>query len=65
MKGKREKLYSVSETAEMLGYSAYTVYRWLRTGKLKGYHLSGSKWRISDEHINELLGSGEELKEVE
>jgi excisionase family DNA binding protein len=31
-----EKLYSVEEAAEMLRLSHWTIWSWLRTGKLRG-----------------------------
>jgi excisionase family DNA binding protein len=43
-----QEYYTVSEVAEMKNVNAETVRRWLRTGKLKGQRLGGTKsgWRI-------------------
>lgn len=60
---KKEQLFTVPEAAEEIGVSAYTVYRWLNSGKLAGYKLSGSKWQISETHINDFY-SRYEIKEV-
>ncbi len=43
-----QEYYTVSEVADMKNVNAETVRRWLRTGKLKGQRLGGTKsgWRI-------------------
>ena len=49
-----DKLYTPEEVAERLQLSEQTVRRWLREEKLKGVKL-GSKWRIRERDIQELL----------
>jgi len=43
-----QEYYTVSEVAEMKNVNSETVRRWLRTGKLRGQRLGGTKsgWRI-------------------
>ena len=49
-----ERLDDVRRVAEYLGVSTPTLYRLLRSGKLKG-HKVGGQWRISSESIRQFL----------
>lgn len=55
--GDKMKLYSVDETAELLGLSPLTIRKWLRADKLKGTKV-GKSWRISDEELKRLFPEG-------
>lgn len=50
---KKETLFSVPEAAKFIGVSSHTIYQWLNKGKLAGYKIGGSRWRISEKHIND------------
>jgi excisionase family DNA binding protein len=50
-------LRTVQWTALFLGISPLTVYRLLRSGKLKGSKVGG-QWRISDEALRDYLEQG-------
>ena len=54
MPRRREQEYSVRETAERLGVSAYDVFRLIRSGEL-GAHRWGGHWRCTETHIREYL----------
>lgn len=48
-----QEYYTVSEVAEIKDVNAETVRRWLRTGKLSGQRLGGTKsgWRIHRQEL--------------
>lgn len=52
---KNEKLYTVSEVAEMLQLRDELVYKFARTGKLKAFKFGGAVWRIAESDLNEFL----------
>jgi len=41
-----ERLFTLHEVAYMLGVSYWTVYRWVRSGKLKGVKVPSGRWRV-------------------
>ena len=45
---------TVPELAEMLGLSRVTVYRWVKSGKIKARKI-GHAYVITDEHVMKLL----------
>ncbi|RBP42207.1 helix-turn-helix domain-containing protein [Garciella nitratireducens] len=47
---------TVEEVADMLRLNTVTIYRWLRTNKLRGIKL-GKEWRIKDSDLQEFLES--------
>lgn len=49
-----ERLEDVHRVADYLGVSIPTLYRLLRSGKLKGSKVGG-QWRISREAVRQLL----------
>jgi excisionase family DNA binding protein len=53
----RPALRAAEAAAQYLGISMPTIYRLLRSGKLKGTKVGG-QWRISDEAIREFLEEG-------
>lgn len=56
------KLYTLPETANILGTSNQTIYNYLRAGKLTGRKI-GNKWKISEDELNRFMypeaGQGE------
>lgn len=50
-----ERLYSVSEFAEIMNMSNKTVYQWIRTGKIRSLKIAGSLVRIPQSTIDNLL----------
>lgn len=50
------RMYTVSEVAERLRLHQQTIREWLRTGKLRGVRLGGTKagWRVPAEEIERL-----------
>lgn len=53
-----EGLMTVKEAAAYLKISRQTVLAWLRSGKLQGIRLGGTKvgWRIPEGELRRLLG---------
>jgi len=52
---KRQEMYvKPKEAADMLGVSRFTIYRWIRQGKLKGYKTPGDRLMVSVEEIKNL-----------
>lgn len=51
-----ERMYTVPEVAERLRLHQQTIREWLRTGKIKGIRLGGTKagWRIPAAEIARL-----------
>ena len=52
------KLYTPTELADLLSVSLWTIYRWIREGKLECYKLGGSKLgrtRISADQVSKFL----------
>ena len=47
-----------AQVAERLQVSLFTVQRWLRQGKLKGFKV-GRLWRIKEVDFNEFIRKGE------
>lgn len=57
------RLYNVSETAKLLSCSTSTVYKMLRSGKLKGVK-AGATWKVSSIALAKFLEvEPEELRE--
>lgn len=49
----QEVFYSVPDIANSLHVDTETVYRWLRSGKLRGTKLGESIWRVSQKDMDE------------
>ncbi len=49
------QLLTVKQVAKQLDVNIETIYRWLRSGKLKGNKLGHELWRISDSDLNEFI----------
>ena len=56
-----EKLYTVQEVAERVRTTPETVRRWLRSGRLRGIRLGGTKlgYRIAESDLQRFLDRGE------
>jgi len=54
-------MYTPEQVKEICYVNLETVYRWLRSGRLKGVKLGGKLWRISSEALDEFLKKGEQL----
>jgi excisionase family DNA binding protein len=52
----KNPLISVKQAAELLQVSIITIKRWLKSGKLHGSKIGGTRWRV-------FLGSCKELVE--
>jgi excisionase family DNA binding protein len=59
-----DRLLTVSEVAERLRVYPETVRRWLRSGRLNGIRLGGTKlgYRIPESEVRRLLSTGEQGK---
>jgi len=57
MKGKKalEQLLTSEQIAKKLNISIFTVYRWIKTGKLKAIKLTPRVFRIEEEDLNQFL----------
>ena len=51
---KKEEYYSIEEVAKMLKVAYLTVYRWVRSGKLKAVK-AGKQYRISKEEVGRFI----------
>lgn len=49
--------YTVKEASEILKVSVFTIKRWLKSNKLKGFKLPGGQWRITRDACIELTKS--------
>ena len=49
-----EKIYTMEEVAELSKFHLNSVYRHIRTGKLKA-HRVGGVWRITETNLKEYL----------
>lgn len=52
-----ETLLTPEEIAGRLQLNVVTIYRWLRSGKLKGYHISRKCWRIAPEVFRKFMST--------
>ena len=59
-----DRLFTLHEVAYMLGVSYWTVYNWVKKGKLKGVKMPSGRWRVPksalEEFFKEVFGEGEE-----
>ncbi len=56
-----EKIYTVQEVEERVRTTPETVRRWLRSGRLRGIRLGGTKlgYRIAESDLQRFLDRGE------
>lgn len=52
-----DRLFTVEDVCNMLSVKPLTIYRWVKSGKLKGYNVGGKALRFKREDIDELLTS--------
>ena len=50
-----EKLFTLSEAAVLLGVSYWTVYDWVRKGKIRAIKTPTGRWRIPKSAMEELF----------
>jgi excisionase family DNA binding protein len=50
-----ERLYSVEEAAEVLRVSHWTIWAWLKTGKLRGTKIGGDRRVIKETELQRLI----------
>src|SRR5580658_10343232 len=43
------------QVAERLQLAVETVYRWLRSGKLRGSHMSAKAWRVAEHDVRSFM----------
>jgi len=55
MENRREEFFTPEQIASLLQVNVVTVRRWLRCGRLQGYHLGRKLWRISRAQLEEFL----------
>jgi len=48
-------LITAKEAAKRLGVDRITIYRWLKSGKLKSYRLAGWSFRIKEKDLEEFI----------
>jgi len=49
------KLLTPKQVAKMLGVSEYTIYRYIKAGKLKAIKLTAFNFRIDEKDLNEFI----------
>lgn len=49
------EVFSSKEVAELLRIDIESVYRFVRDGKLVGFKIGGSQWRITESDLDEFL----------
>jgi len=55
MHSQEEKYLTPEQIASLLQVNVVTVRRWLKSGRLKGYHLGRKLWRVSSSQLEEFL----------
>jgi len=51
-----ERWFTTRQVAELLQVSDATVWRWLKSGRMKGINLSGqSGWRVRESEVNAFI----------
>lgn len=56
-----EKLLSVKGVSQALGYSEWTVRKWLREGKIKSIKMSNSdkgRYRVTEDEVARVMREG-------
>jgi excisionase family DNA binding protein len=60
-----KKMYSVKEVADLLGVSRVTVFRWIKSGKLKATMVGGAFVVSVEDLPHHLLGGLSEDRKIE
>lgn len=58
MNNNQKEFYTAEEISQILEYNIMTIYRYIKTGKLKAYKI-GKEFRIDKEKFKEFLKDGE------
>jgi len=54
-KNQKQKLYKVAEAARLLRFAPITLYRWIKTGKMKAIKVGSRSYRISERDLSVYL----------
>ncbi|MFH1745017.1 MAG: helix-turn-helix domain-containing protein [bacterium] len=54
MTNKNKRFYTAQELADLLGYNIMTIYRYIKSGKLKAYKV-GKEFRILKKEFDNFL----------
>jgi excisionase family DNA binding protein len=54
---KNERFYTVAEAAKILRFSPLTIYRWIKSRKLKAKKIGGKSYRIKASDLSVFLQS--------
>ena len=57
MTAEQQKLYTVKEVANILGYNPQTIYNNLRKGKIQAAKF-GKEYRFTEEQVQDILQHG-------
>ncbi len=62
-----EKLYTVAEAAALLRVNPFTIRRWLRDGRLRGFSMGSDRggWRIRRSELDRFIARAEGREEPE
>lgn len=52
-----DRLFTVDDVCNILSVKPLTIYRWVKSGKLKGYNVGGKALRFKREDIDAFLES--------
>ncbi len=55
MKNKLDQLLTPAQVAKRLSVSIFTVYRWIKAGKLKAIKFTPRVFRIDEKDLNQFL----------
>ncbi len=59
-----EEVYlTPDEAAAKYRIAAVTIRKWLRQGKIKGYKVGGTLWRIPEKELEAFMKAGQEVKQ--
>lgn len=53
------RLFSIDQAADVAERPVHEICRWIRTGKLKAYHLGGGRVRIDEVELAECISSSD------
>lgn len=59
---KQDNYYKVKELADMLDVSVFTIYKWIKEGKIEHYRIfDRSRYRIPKERVKNIIQQVYEL----
>lgn len=59
----KETYLTPDEVAAEYNIAAVTIRKWLRQGKLKGYKVGGTLWKIPKTELEAFIKAGQEVKQ--